>query len=161
VTSLASLFLLWPYRLGARLNRWWWTHKLPAAVEIGDGVFLGRAPNRSELAAYASVVDMTAEFPALHAAGLHWRAIPSLDLLPLSAASIRDGALAVEEARSRGPVLVCCALGFQRSAAVVACWLVRSGNAADAASAVEQITALGRRVHIKPEAYAAIDEAAR
>lgn len=161
VTSLASRFLLWPYRFGARVNRWWWTHRLPAAVEIGDGVFLGRAPGRGELAAYASVVDMTAEFPVPCAAGLNWRAIPSLDLLTLSVASIRDGAVAVEEARSRSPVLVCCALGFQRSAAVVACWLVRSGHAADAAAAAKQIKALGRPVHLKPEAYQAIDEAAR
>lgn len=161
MTSFASRFLLWPYRFGARVNRWWWTHRLPAAVEIGDGVFLGRAPGRGELAAYASVVDMTAEFPVPCAAGLNWRAIPSLDLLPLSVASIRDGAVAVEEARSRGPVLVCCALGFQRSAAVVACWLVRSGHAADAAAAAKQIKALGRPVHLKPEAYQAIDEAAR
>lgn len=161
VTSLASRFLLWPYRLGARVNRWWWTHRLPAAVEVGDGVFLGRAPNRDELAAYASVIDMTAEFPAPRAVDLDWRAIPSLDLLPLPVASIRDGALAVEEAGSRGPVLVCCALGFQRSAAVVACWLVRSGHAANGAAAAEQIKALGRPVHLKPQAYAAIDEAAR
>jgi protein-tyrosine phosphatase len=161
VTSLASRYLLWPYRLGARANRWWWTHRLPAAVKVGDGVFLGRAPGRDELRAYASVVDMTAEFPARRAAGLVWLAIPSLDLLPLSVASIRDGALAVEDVRSRGPVLVCCALGFQRSAAVVACWLVRSGHAANAAAATEQIKALGRPVHLKPQTYAAIDEAAR
>lgn len=160
-SSLASRLLLWPYRLGARVNRWWWTHNLAAAVYIGDGVFLGRAPSRDELGTYAAVIDMTAEFPARRVPGLSWRAIPSLDLLPLSPESIRKGALAVDEICRRGPVLVCCALGFQRSAAVVACWLVRSGRAASAAVAVEQLKALGRPVHIKLETYAAIDEAAR
>jgi hypothetical protein len=38
---------------------------------------------------------------------------------------------------------------------------VRSGHAANAAVAVEQLKALGRPVHLKPEVYAAIDEAAR
>lgn len=160
-SSLASRWLLWPYRLGARVNRWWWTHNLPAAVDVGDGVFLGRAPNSDEPGTYSGVVDMTAEFPALQSSGLVWHAIPSLDLLPLSPASIRDGALAVDEARNRGPVLVCCALGFQRSATVVACWLVRSGRAANAAAAAEQLKALGRPIHIKSETFSAIDKAAR
>lgn len=160
-TSFASRWLLWPYRLGAKANRWWWTRKLPAAVEVADGVFLGRAPKLKELTAYSSVVDMTAEFPARRVPGLSWHSIPSLDLLALTPASIRAGALAVDDARARGPVLVCCALGFQRSAAVVACWLVRSRRAANAKAAAEQLRTLGRPVHLKQAAYAAIDEAAR
>jgi protein-tyrosine phosphatase/membrane-associated phospholipid phosphatase len=160
-SSLASRWLFWPYRLAAQANRLWWTRNLPAAVDVGGGVFLGRAPNRDELSAYGEIVDMTAEFPVICASGVIWRAIPSLDLLPLSPASIREGVLAIDEARSRGPVLVCCALGFQRSAAVVACWLVRSGRAANAAAAAEKLKVLGRPVHLKPEAHAAIDEAAR
>ncbi|WP_332304785.1 phosphatase PAP2/dual specificity phosphatase family protein [Rhizobium sp. GR12] len=160
-SSLASRWLFWPYRLVARVNRLWWTRNLPAAVDVGGGVFLGRTPNRDELSAYGEIVDMTAEFPGIRSSGVIWRAIPSLDLLPLSPASIRVGVLAIDEARSRGPVLVCCALGFQRSAAVIACWLVRSGRAANAAAAAEKLKVLGRPVHLKPEAHAAIDEAAR
>jgi protein-tyrosine phosphatase len=161
VTSLASRWLLWPYRLGAKMNRWWWTRKLPAAVEVADRVFLGRAPDRKELAAYSSVVDMTAEFPARRIPGLNWHSIPSLDLLALTPESIRAGALAVDDARRNGPVLVCCALGFQRSAAVVACWLVRSGRATNAKTAADHLMTLGRPVHLKQATYAAIDEAAR
>lgn len=160
-TSLASRWLLWPYRLGAKVNRWWWTRTLPASVEVADGVFLGRAPDRKELGTYSAVVDMTAEFASPRVPGLIWRAFPSLDLLPLSSTSIRDAALAVEDARHRGPVLVCCALGFQRSATVMACWLVRTGRATNATAAVKQLQALGRPVHVKQQAYAAIDEAAR
>lgn len=159
--SLASLWLLWPYRFGARVNRWWWTRSLPAAVDIGGGVFLGRVPNRGELAPYAAVVDMTAEFLAPGEERINWRAIPSLDLMPLTGASIREGALAIDDGRVRGRVLICCALGFQRSAAVAACWLVRSGRAADAAAAAAQLKALGRPVHLKSTIFAAIDEAAR
>src|SRR5690606_34037940 len=130
------------------------------AVEVADGVFLGRAPDHTELSAYSSVIDMTAEFPVRRIPGLNWQSIPSLDLLQLSPASIRAGAMAVDDSRSRGPVLVCCALGFQRSAAVVACWLVRSGRATNAAMAAELLMTIGRPVHLKRQAYKAIDEAA-
>ncbi len=159
--SLASRWLLLPYRLGARANVRWWTRRLPAAVEIADGVFLGRVPNREELATYAAVIDMTAELPGVVAPGLAWHAFPTLDLLPVSAARIREAALAVEEARRHGPVLICCALGFQRSVVVAACWLIRSGLATGGAAAVAQIKATERPVHIALETYGVIEEAAR
>ncbi|WP_411035900.1 phosphatase PAP2/dual specificity phosphatase family protein [Shinella sp. BYT-45] len=159
--SLAGRWLLLPYRLGARLNLRWWTRRFPAATEIADGVFLGRIPARGELSTYVAVIDMAAELPGIVMPGLAWHAFPSLDLLPVPAARIREAALAVEEARRHGPVLVCCALGFQRSAVVAACWLVRAGLAANAATAVAQIKAAGRPVHLAFEAYALIEEGAR
>lgn len=159
--SFASRWLLLPYRLGARLNIRWWTRRLAPTTEIAGGVFLGRMPGRGELAPYAAVIDMTAELPGLPGSGPVWQAFPSLDLLPLPAARIHEAALAVEAARRHGPVFICCALGFQRSAMVMACWLVRAGVAADAAAAVARITAAGRPVHLSSEAHAAIAEAAR
>lgn len=159
--SLASRWLLMPYRFGAWLNMLWWTRRLPETVDIGDGVLLGRFPKRSTLSTIATVIDLTAEFPGFVVPGLAWRAFPCLDLLSLTAGRIREAALAVEEARRHGPVLICCALGFQRSAVVAACVLVRAGHAASAATAVAQIRAAGRPVHLPVEAYAVIDEAAR
>jgi protein-tyrosine phosphatase len=159
--SLASRWLLLPYRLGVRLNVLWWTRRLPAAVELADGVFLGRIPQRSELSTYVAVIDMTAELPGLAAPGLAWHAVPAMDLVSVDTALIREAALSVAEASRNGPVLICCALGFQRSAAVAACWLVRAGLAANAAIAGERIKAAGRPVHLGFETYATIDEAAR
>ncbi|RNF35694.1 phosphatase PAP2/dual specificity phosphatase family protein [Paracoccus methylarcula] len=159
--GFAGRWLLWPYRQGVRLNIRWWTRSLAPATEIAEGIFLGRMPVRRELAAYASVIDMTAELPGLPAPGLAWRAFPSLDLLPVPAARIREAASAVEAARGPGPVLICCALGFQRSAVVAACWLLRAGLATDAAAAVARIRDTGRPVHLPIEAHAAIERAAR
>ena len=59
------------------------------------------------------------------------------------------------------PVLICCALGFQRSALVATCYLMRAGFAENAVAAEAQIKAAGRPVHLPFEAYAAIEEAAR
>ena len=159
--SLAGRLLLLPYRLGARINLYWWTRRLPAATEIADGVFLGRMPARGELSTYTAVIDMSAELPGLVVPGLAWSAFPSMDLLAVPTSRIRDAALAVEALRQRGPVLVCCALGFQRSALVAACYLMRAGIAENAVAAVEQIKAAGRPVHLPFAAYAAIEEAAR
>jgi len=160
-TSLASRWLLMPYRLGVRLNVLWWTRRLPAAAEIADGVFLGRLPRKGALSPYAAAIDMTAELPGVALPGLDWHAFASLDLLPVPVARLRAAADALDIARWRGPVLVCCALGFQRSALVAACWLVRSGLAGNAAAAVEQVRAAGRPVHLSLAAHALIEEAAR
>ncbi|UDF32257.1 UNVERIFIED_ORG: phosphatase PAP2/dual specificity phosphatase family protein (plasmid) [Roseateles sp. XES5] len=159
--SLASCWLLLPYRFGARANLRWWTRRLPAAAEIADGVFLGRMPSRGELATYAAVIDMSAELPGLAVPGLTWRAFPSMDLLPVPVPRLREAVHAVEEARRHGPVLICCALGFQRSALVTASYLMRAGFAENAVAAEAQIKAAGRPVHLPFEAYAAIEEAAR
>ena len=157
--SFASHWLLLPYRLGARLNIRWWTRGLVPATEIADGVFLGRMPGRGDVAGYATIIDMTAELPGLSMPGLVWRAFPSLDLLPLSAPRLREAALAVETARPQGPVLICCALGVQRSAMVAACWLVKTGLATDAAGAVARIRTAGWPVRLPRSAFAAIAEA--
>jgi hypothetical protein len=159
--SLASRWLLMPYRLGARLNVFWWTRRLPPAVEIADGVFFGRVPARVELSTIVAVVDMTAEMPGLVVPVLVWHAFPSSDLLPLPTARVREAVLAVEDARRHGPVLICCALGFQRSATVAASWLIRAGEATNAAAAVAQIRVAGRPVHLALETYVVIEEAAR
>jgi protein-tyrosine phosphatase len=50
-----------------------------------------------------------------------------LDLVPPDPASLADAAGAIEALRARGPVLVCCALGFSRSACAIAAWLVSTG----------------------------------
>ena len=148
--SLASRWLLAPYRLGARLNILAWTQHLPASVQIADGVHLGRFPRPGELGAFSAVVDMSGEL-ARPTAGIEWRAFPAMDLLPASRPTQNAAALAIEELRGRGPVLVCCALGFQRSAAAVATWLVRSGRAAGPDEAVQMIAACGRRIHLSTE----------
>lgn len=125
--SLGSRLLLWPHRVGAWLNARWWTRGLPSSVAIGDGrVWLGRAPLawEGDHRRFAQIVDLAGEL-ALHRGGV--RSTAWLDLVEPSPVQLLRAAGAVEEAAARGPVLVCCALGFSRSAAVAAVWLAVYG----------------------------------
>jgi len=67
------------------------------------------------------------------------RVLPMLDLVPPPAAQLRDAAVAIAHARAEGPVLVCCALGYSRSAAAVATWLLTSHTANTIHEAIDMI----------------------
>jgi hypothetical protein len=146
--SLASCLLLWPYRLGAKINVWAWTRKLPAQIVIADGVSLGRFPTAAETGAFGTVIDLAGELERPRGAAGRWVSLPMVDLLPASKEVRAQAVTAIETARGQGTVLVCCALGFQRSAAVVAEWLVATGRADTLAQARNELAAAGRPVHL-------------
>ena len=58
------------------------------------------------------------------------------------------GALEIERAQENGKVLVCCALGMQRSAAAVAVWLVSAGHAKSGEEAIGILRGIGRPIHL-------------
>ena len=148
--TLAARILLWPTRLGARINAWAWTRRLPASVPIADGVSLGRFPDAMEADGFVTVIDLAAELARPADIRCNWISIPMLDLVPPRPEEVEAAAMAIERARPAGPVLVCCALGFQRSATVVAYWLVMTGRAATRECAAAMIVAAGRPVHLAP-----------
>ena len=142
----------------------WWTRATPQADMVEPGLLLGRFPTRGEREALGvrSIVDLTAELPC-DTRGACYRLVPQLDLVTPSHEQLEMAAEAIEASMSKGPVLVCCALGFSRSALAVAAWLLRTGRAGNAAEAIarirsarpavvlharhiEQVTALERRL---------------
>lgn len=129
--GLATRCLLAPHRLMAWLNARAWTARHNSADEVCDGVWLGRLPMAWETdhGRFPRVLDLTAEL-SCHHPGLH--AMPMLDLVPPAPAQLRAAAQLVERWRQAGPepILVCCALGYSRSAAVVLTWLCLSGRSA-------------------------------
>ncbi|MDG4877537.1 phosphatase PAP2/dual specificity phosphatase family protein [Mesorhizobium sp. WSM4935] len=147
--SLASRILLWPYRLGARVNVWAWTRKLPPVVPVTDGIFLGRFPSAAEADGFGTVIDLAAELERPRDATGRWQSFGMLDLLPPPVGVLNQAVAGIEPARRQGTVLVCCALGFQRSATVVAGWLVATGRSHTSAQAHKQLAASGRPVHLQ------------
>jgi len=157
--SLAARLLLAPYLAGAFVNSRSWTRHEPRPVAIGDGVWLGRIPLAREAAGFATVVDLCAELPGGATVGT-WMCIPMLDLVPPQPAQLRNAAASIERGRSAGPVLVCCALGYSRSAATVATWLLTRNPAKTMSEAIENVRGARPRIVIDSALRAAIAIAA-
>lgn len=131
--SVAAAILFAPYFLGAWLNSRWWTRHSKAPTAVLDGVWLGRLPTSTEMARgkFSALCDVTAELSAPCGSwcyvGLSW-----LDLVPPSASQLAEAARQIEILRANGSVLVCCALGYSRSACAVLGWMLITGRARDA-----------------------------
>jgi len=138
--SLAARVLLAPYIAGAWLNSRWWTRNSRRPNGVVPGLLIGRLATRAEREASGvrAVVDLTAELPC-DASGARYTNAAQLDLVSPSVAQIRRSVRAIERAMVSGPVLVCCALGFSRSALAVAAWLIATKRTADCRQAVEMI----------------------
>jgi membrane-associated phospholipid phosphatase len=157
--SLGARLLFAPYLAGAFINSRSWTRLEPKPVAIGDGVWLGRIPLAREATGFATVVDLCAELPGAATAGT-WMCIPMLDLVAPQPAQLRNAAASIERGRSAGPVLVCCALGYSRSAATVATWLLTSNPAKTMSEAIEKVRGARPRIVIDSALRAVIAAAA-
>lgn len=155
--SAAIAILLWPYIACAWLNSRAWTLRRPLPDPVCDGVWLGRLPGAAEMrrGGFGALCDLSAELPAPSGewryAGLAW-----LDLVAPDADRLRQAAHAIERLRASGPVLVCCALGYSRSASAVAAWLLLSGRAQDAGDAIAMVRAARPGVVLGPAHRAAL-----
>ena len=143
--SRASLWLLAPYLLGAWLNSRLWTRRHPQPDQVAEGVWLGRVPTAREAEPFAAVLDLSAELP-VRLPGKIYRNLPLLDLVAPDTETCRQGAELIEQLRRQGPLLVCCALGYSRSATLVAAWLLHSGRADSVEQAVGLIRAARPRI---------------
>tara|TARA_Y100001951_G_scaffold77710_2_gene65071 strand:- start:2004 stop:3341 length:1338 start_codon:yes stop_codon:yes gene_type:complete len=153
--SPAATALLGPYLLAAWINSRLWTYRQPAPSLVVDGIHLGRLPAAGDLDGYAALVDLCAELPAVPGT-LAYCSLPALDLVAPDAATCRDAAEAIERLRHQGPLLVCCALGYSRSATAVAAWLLHSGRCGDVHSAVELIRQARPQVVLGPQHLTAL-----
>jgi protein-tyrosine phosphatase len=82
-----------------------------------------------------------------------------LDLIVPAPEQLARAAAEIEQARGAGRVLVCCALGYSRSAAAVAGWLLSTGRAASVDAAIAEIRRARPRIALDAGARAAIAEA--
>jgi protein-tyrosine phosphatase len=160
--TVAAGWLLAPYRALAWLNARCWTAGQPGSVEVCDGVWLGRLPLpwEPDHARFRRILDVTAELSCGHQ-GLH--CVPVLDLAVPHPARLREAAshLMQWSARPEDPVLVCCALGYSRSVAVVLSWLCMSGRVQSLDVAVGLVRSRRPQVVLSPALLSAVDQAVR
>ncbi|MFV0679843.1 phosphatase PAP2/dual specificity phosphatase family protein [Ottowia sp.] len=150
----STRWLLAPYQWGAALNAWAWTRRLPAKVQVAPGLWLGRRPSSAEwlAAGQPAVFSLCAELPLPAAVQPGSRCLPWLDLVAADAPALRRAAQHIQALRqtSSSGVWVCCALGFSRSAAAVAAWQLRYGQAASAEQALALVRAARPQLVLGP-----------
>jgi membrane-associated phospholipid phosphatase len=140
---LGPMLLLAPYLAGAWLNSRAWTWRAPRCVHVADGVFIGRIPTHRDVqnAAPRAIVDLCCELP-LARCDCPYTYAPVLDLTVCERDLLRESVDAIERFRRRGPVLVCCALGYSRSATAVSAWLLATRRANSVDQAIAQVRAV-------------------
>jgi protein-tyrosine phosphatase len=147
---------MWPYTAAAWVNAWLWTKGQAPWQELEDGVWVGRAPRgrSGEAGCFRSVVAVAAELPAPGATA--W--IPILDLTLPRVDQIEAAVEAME--RAERPVLICCALGYSRSAILAAAWWmarrpagVSAGEALDAVRRVRPWVVVGEAARARLEQW--------
>jgi protein-tyrosine phosphatase len=159
--TLAAAALLAPYLAAARANVWIRTRGHPPWAHVVDDVWIGRIPHRGELekGGFDALVDMTCELP-VDAGRLAYSNLGVLDLTLPDPATIDSAVQAIEQRRTAGRVLVCCALGYSRSATAAAAWMVATGRAANASAALARIRTVRPQVVLGDAHVAAIAAAA-
>ena len=136
---VATLVLFAPYLLGVRLNMAYWLRGVPKAVAITERVWIGSILAHTD---FDAVLDVCAEYPCTPIP-THYTCIPLLDMVTPNIADVRHAADALQAQldASEIPVLVCCALGYSRSVAVVLTWLVRHRHCANVNDAIAWVQA--------------------
>jgi len=79
---------------------------------------------------------------SMNAGGCSYSNPAVLDLTVPDRATLAAAVRAIEARKPGAKVLVCCALGYSRSAVVAAAWLNVTGRAPDADSAIARVRAL-------------------
>jgi protein-tyrosine phosphatase len=157
--STAARWLFAPYLAGAWLNSRLWTRKQPLPDQMLDNVWLGRLPTRKELeqSPFTAVLDLCAEL-SINPGEASYRTLPVLDLTAPTTAQCLEAANAIESLRQHGPLLVCCALGYSRSATAIAAWLLHSERASNVDEAIGLIRRARPRVVLGPLQRQALEQ---
>lgn len=158
--SVGAWGLLAPYFFGAWLNSRLRNAWRPKSGVVADGVSVGRirGPLDGDRESFAAVVDLSAELPFAVGKGQRYRSIPVLDLTVPPPAALREAVAAIEEARTHGPVLVCCAVGLSRSASAVVAWLVATRRSEDVDDAIRMVRAARPSLVVYPGLRSALEE---
>jgi protein-tyrosine phosphatase len=81
-----------------------------------------------------------------------------LDLVAPTVEELETAVGAIEELKSRRPTIVCCALGYSRSAAAVAAWLTASGKSASPSESIALIRTRRPRIVLGSAQRARLNE---
>jgi protein-tyrosine phosphatase len=153
---------LGPILLGHEISRLYYRRQSRDWNELTPHVWIGGVLSRSEAAAVVrqgvtAVLDLTAEFsePAPLRA-LTYQNIPILDLTAPTNEQLEEMVSFIERESETGIVYVHCKIGYSRTAAVAAAYLLRTGLAVSVSEALDLVRSARSTVVIRPEVLAAL-----
>lgn len=134
--SMAATLLLLPYLLGVRLNIFYWLRHQAKVSEVLPGVFIGSV---TQAANFEAVLDLCAEYPCINPPK-DYVFIPMLDMVPPESTELVRTAQEMQRLHNNHQsVLICCALGYGRSAAAMLVWLAAYGGCDNLTEAQRQL----------------------
>ena len=135
--------------------------------KVTPEVWIGRTLNHGEAAAAArlgvtAVLDLTAEFSeAKPFRALIYRNIPILDLTAPSIDQLREMAAFIDDESRQGVVYIHCKIGYSRTAAAAAAYLLQTGKVNSVAEAIALLRQVRPAIVVRPEVVSALSEFAR
>ena len=155
---------LGPVLLGQHLSRLYYRRQCAAWDELTPRVWIGGVLSNREARAAASagvtaVLDLTAEFSEPRPLReLIYKNIRTLDLTAPSQHQLEEILDFIEHESARGIVYVHCKIGYSRTAAAAAAWLLRSEAATSMSEAIDSVRRIRPCVVMRPEVLAALRE---
>jgi protein-tyrosine phosphatase len=163
----SAQLILAPCLLGQQLSLLYYQRQCRPWDKVMPEVWIGRVLTDREAAAarllgVTAVLDLTAEFSeAKPFRALTYHNIPILDLTAPSTAQLREMAAFIDTESRKGVVYVHCKIGYSRTAAAAAAYLLRTGKASNVAEAVARLRQVRPAIVVRPEVVSALAEFAR
>jgi len=160
----STRFVLAPCLIGQYLSLLYYRRQCRAwdkvTPEIWIGSKLGGRSAKSALrSGVVSVLDLSAEFSETKSfRKINYRNIPVLDLTSPTQEQLVEMSEFIGSHSQNGAVYVHCKIGYSRSAAAIAAYLIRSGKATTAEDAFAMIRRVRPSVVIRPEVVSALSE---
>ncbi len=160
----STRFVLAPCLLGQYFSLLYYRRQCRSWDEVTPRIWIGgklgrRAANKALLAGVTSVLDLSAEFSeAKPFRNTNYGNIPVLDLTAPTQTQLTEMSEFISNQSRTGTVYVHCKIGYSRSAAAVAAYLIMNGKANTANEAFAIIRQVRPSIVIRPEVISALSE---
>jgi predicted protein tyrosine phosphatase/membrane-associated phospholipid phosphatase len=160
----SARLILAPCLLGQWLSLLYYQRQGRLWDKVTPKVWIGRVLTEREAAAarrlcVTAVLDLTAEFSeAKSFRMLKYCNIPILDLTAPSTDQLREMATFIDNESRNGVVYVHCKIGYSRTAAAAAAYLLQTDQARSVADAVARLREIRPAIVVRPEVLSALTE---
>jgi protein-tyrosine phosphatase len=162
-----SWWALGPVLFGLRLSRLYYRRECNAWDQLTPRIWIGSVLSHREAVeatrlGVTAVLDLTAEFsePAPFRA-LTYRNIPVLDLTAPRLDQLQEMAAFIDQESKKGVVYIHCKIGYSRTSAAAAAWLLWTGTVGGVPEAIDRLRKVRPTIVVRPEIVAALCEFAR